>query len=332
MTTDTARFLQSFDASLRRRGRAAGTRRQYALALDTFARWIGGGSPADLTMADIEQFLFDWEAAFRRRRGREPSACATRNVITALRVFFAYLEQADVLVDAGGRPRRNPARGLDAPRLRQRPNDHLQPAEDRALLRSPCGERDRLIVWTLRYTGVRVGEACALRLSDVELAAGEEAITVRAGKTDASTRSVPLLPPLIPLVSHQVDRAAGSRAVRDRPLLATEAGSPLTSNYVWRVVKRVASDAGVRRIQCTCATTRQDRHGEGCPRSRSGANRSSVTPHTLRRTFGTDLLNRGVRLETVSKLLGHASTTITERAYAELRSTTIRRELLAVFQ
>jgi integrase len=52
-----------------------------------------------------------------------------------------------------------------------------------------------------------------------------------------------------------------------------------------------------------------------------------VTPHTLRRTFGSYLLNRGLRLEVVSKLLGHASTTVTERAYAELLDETARREL-----
>lgn len=64
----------------------------------------------------------------------------------------------------------------------------------------------------------------------------------------------------------------------------------------------------------------------------SGENRSAVSPHTLRRTFGSDLINRGLRLETVSKLLGHANTTITERAYAQLLAPTIRRELLEAFR
>ena len=105
----------------------------------------------------------------------------------------------------------------------------------------------------------------------------------------------------------------------------------MTTNYLWRVVKRVALEAGVRPIECTCATTRQDRHAPDCPRTRSGENRSLVSPHTLRRTFGSDLINRGVRLEAVSKLLGHSTTTITERAYAQLLGPTIRRELLEAF-
>ena len=53
-----------------------------------------------------------------------------------------------------------------------------------------------------------------------------------------------------------------------------------------------------------------------------------LKPHTLRRTFGSDLVNRGVRLEVVSKLLGHASTTITEKAYARLQDETIGREMM----
>jgi Phage integrase family len=52
-----------------------------------------------------------------------------------------------------------------------------------------------------------------------------------------------------------------------------------------------------------------------------------VTPHALRRTFATEMLNRGVRLETVSRLLGHAATTITEQAYAQLTDHRIRTEV-----
>jgi len=72
----------------------------------------------------------------------------------------------------------------------------------------------------------------------------------------------------------------------------------------------------------------------GTPRPRSHCSPAwpiaLATPHTLRRTFGSYLLNKGLRLEVVSKLLGHSSTVVTERAYAELLGSTIRDELLAV--
>ena len=76
--------------------------------------------------------------------------------------------------------------------------------------------------------------------------------------------------------------------------------------FAWRVVKRVANRAGVR--------------------PNNGAS-SEISPHTLRRTFGSHLLNKGVRLESVSKLLGHADTRVTEAAYAELLDETIRAEV-----
>jgi integrase len=102
-------------------------------------------------------------------------------------------------------------------------------------------------------------------------------------------------------------------------------------SFAWRLVKRVAHRAGVRPRPCTCQTARPP-HAPGCPRNLNGYNKSDVTPHTLRRTFGSDLINRGLRLEVVSKLLGHATTTITEHAYAELLDDTTRRELLHALQ
>jgi len=200
--------------------------------------------------------------------------------------------------------------------------------EDRALLSADCSHHHRIVVWLLRYTGVRVAEARALTVADLDLTPEGEALTIRGGKTAAATRTIPILPQLVPLVHEHLEFLRGRLSTSsDTPLLATERGTAMTTNYLWRVVKRVAYEAGVRPVPCTCATRRQDRHARGCPRTMSGENRSSISPHTLRRTFGSDLINRGLRLETVSKLLGHSSTTITERAYAQLLAPTIRREL-----
>jgi len=82
------------------------------------------------------------------------------------------------------------------------------------------------------------------------------------------------------------------------------AGAPIQTRYVWKIVRDVSARAGL--------TT-------------AGGRR--VTPHALRRTFATEMLNRGVRLETVSRLLGHAATTITEQAYAQLTDHRIRTEV-----
>jgi integrase len=82
------------------------------------------------------------------------------------------------------------------------------------------------------------------------------------------------------------------------------AGTPIQTRYVWKIVRDVSARSGL--------TTAGGR---------------PVTPHALRRTFATEMLNRGVRLETVSRLLGHAATTITEQAYAQLTDHRIRAEV-----
>ena len=322
------RLLESFDAHLRRRGRADSTRRQYLYSLRGFCDWLGPRGVGDLTPADLELFLTTWEVGFHGRHSHLPRPATMRGMIGALRVFFAYLEQAELLVGVDGSLRRNPVRTICAPPCPQRPNDFLRTHEDRALLSADCSHHHRIVVWLLRYTGVRVAEARALTVADLDLTPEGEALTIRGGKTAAATRTIPILPQLVPLVHEHLEFLRGRlSASSDTPLLATERGTAMTTNYLWRVVKRVAYEAGVRPVPCTCATRRQDRHARGCPRTMSGENRSSISPHTLRRTFGSDLINRGLRLETVSKLLGHSSTTITERAYAQLLAPTIRREL-----
>jgi hypothetical protein len=78
----------------------------------------------------------------------------------------------------------------------------------------------------------------------------------------------------------------------------------MQTRYVWRIVRDVRARG--------CLTT-------------AGGRR--VTPHALRRTFATEMVNRGVRLQTVSRLLGHAATTIAEQAYAQLTDHRIRTEV-----
>jgi len=92
---------------------------------------------------------------------------------------------------------------------------------------------------------------------------------------------------------------------------------------VLQAVKRTAVRAELRLYPAplTAATARK-RYATGFT--------TRVSCHTMRRTFGSDLINRGVRLEVVSKLLGHSNTMVTERAYAELLEATIAREVLAL--
>ncbi len=151
-------------------------------------------------------------------------------------------------------------------------------------------------------------------------------------QTHAGRRTIPIVPDLTPILAEWLDRLARrGHNTPATPLLATRHATLINDSYLWRIVKRLAHRAGVRPIPCTCHTNKPPHH-PGCPQTRNGHNLSHISPHTLRRTFATHLLNRGLRLEIVSKLLGHAATTITERAYAQLLDDTTRRELLHTLQ
>ena len=135
--------------------------------------------------------------------------------------------------------------------------------------------RDAAITLLLLHTGLRVGELCALRCSDVQLGERKGSITVRAGKGNRS-RVVPL---------NGVARQVLAEWLEARPPAAHEAlfigqrGEPLFSRSAQRAVEHFALEAGL----------------EG------------VTPHTLRHSFAKSLIDEGVTLEKVAALLGHSN-------------------------
>jgi len=98
------------------------------------------------------------------------------------------------------------------------------------------------------------------------------------------------------------------RAAPDAYFLSTRNGTPMQANQARDLVKRCSRRAGVRVTG-------------------DGTHDSSVSCHTLRRTFGSYLLNKGARLETVARLLGHADTRTTERCYAALLPDTVRDDM-----
>lgn len=311
-----------------RLGKAKGTCIKYVGALRAFDAWLGERAFSALTGKDIEDYLDWWFSDFQRVYGREPSKQTQRNLITALRVFFAYLDRNERLRDSEGHFVRNPMISVEAPRVEQRPHDWLRPEEDRAFLACECTLQERTIVWLLRWTGMRVGEAVSVRIRDLDFSPEGETIKVATSKTAAGRRVVPLVPELLPLVRTWLDhlRLQGLYSA-DAPLLSTRHGTAMKGTYVWRVVKRVSERAEIRVVACSCGSPGR-RHESGCPRSRSGENASTVTPHTLRKTYGSHLLNNGTRLEVVSKMLGHQNSRITEQVYAELLDRQAHREVL----
>lgn len=296
--TQLKAHVEAFLANLRRRGKAARTITRWSVELDRFVAWVGDRELHEIDAGALELgFLSEWEAAFRDRNGRGPALNSTRAVIQAVRSFYAFLDRFGLLADRNGGLLRNPALALELPVIPVKPElDWLRAEEDGAFLLCPMNAREDIVIFLLRMTGLRLGEALALTNRDVDVGAGS--ITVTTSKTVAGLRSVPISPELRPHIERwwAFTRREGLFHP-DGAFLVTRNSTAMKPQYVEQVVARVAARAGLTR---------------------------RVTPHTLRRTFGSDLVNRRVRLEVVSRLLGHAPTSITEKAYARLEDATVR--------
>jgi site-specific recombinase XerD len=299
-----AEAIALYLAHKRRRGRRPHTIRQTDMVLRAFRRWSGDDSPAAITLRDVEfRFFPEWEEDFESRNHRHPSPSLARSLRIALRGLYEFLDRFDLLTDEDGAPIRNPLRNLDVPSAAAPHREHLGGEAAAKLLATAGTPRQKIVLNLLRWTGLRAGEAVSLADDDVDLERRE--IRVRTSKTPRGRRTIPLLPQLEePIREWRAYRAEHGLNQPGSPFLVTMAGAPMQTRYVWRIVRDVAARAGL---------------------STAGGRR--VTPHALRRTFATEMLNRGVRLETVSRLLGHAATTITEQAYAQLTDHRIRAEV-----
>jgi integrase/recombinase XerC len=300
--TTVPEAVQAFKAFLLRRRRSPLTVKRYGFVLADFERWAGSRSPGSITTVEIDAgYLADWEHRFINRRGRSPSDQTVRARICALSSFYGYLSDYGLLVDDNGNAVANPMGPIDSPRIEIGPPDWLKPEEDERLLATPMDDAERIIVFLLRLTGMRIGEARALLWSDVEFEDGT--ISIAKSKFGKS-RVIPIVPELLPHLRHW-EGVLQQRALHSKgaPVLCTRNGTPMVPQHIEKLVARVGLRAELA-----------DR----------------LNPHKLRKTFGSDLLNRGVRIEVVSALLGHSHVGITQRYYAQLLDATIRAEVLAV--
>jgi site-specific recombinase XerD len=283
-------LLESYGARLARQGLAGSTRTKYLAAVERFLRSLDVADPATVTRQQVDDYLDRWHAA------EQPAANTVRLHLSALKSFYGYLDDRELLQG------RNPVERIRAPRVRRRPNDRLRAEEAETLLAGCLTEREKILIWLLRWTGLRISEALALTVDDVDL--DGRVIRVRASKTDAGLRAVPIVDELGVVLLTWLDGLRKRDDWRhDLPLLPTRGGTPWKYQYAWRLVKRVARRSELR----VRGPEQLD---------------TAVAPHTLRRTYASDLINRGVPLEHLSKTLGHSDIRITQQAYAELEDAT----------
>lgn len=206
------------------------------------------------------------------------SASVSRSLI-ALKVFFRFLKREGVL-------KANPVAHLANPKLWQLIPEVLSDAEIEALLNAPDpsteeGARGRAILELLYSSGLRVSELCQLKLYDVS------DDFVRAWGKGNKERLVPVGKKAIQAIDDYLFRFRDrSNSDREETLFVGCKGKPLSRIDIWKMVKRYAKEAKITK---------------------------NISPHTLRHSFATHLLDHGADLRVIQEMLGHASIASTDR-------------------
>jgi integrase/recombinase XerD len=215
---------------------------------------------------------------------REYASATVARKVAAMKSFCQFLVHTDVIDE-------NPTEELDSPKVKkQLPHTLSLDEVDRLLaLPSKAGQtpkalRDVALLEMLYATGMRVSEVAKVTLDDLDLEAG----MVRCMGKGSKERVMPLYAEAINAVRVYLDRGRAGLVghnAEERTLFLNPRGEGLTRQGLWLIIKGYARELGLE---------------------------DWVTPHTLRHSFATHMLNGGAGLREVQKLLGHANISTTQ--------------------
>lgn len=232
----------------------------------------GCHDPAKISAGDIAAFI-----AVLKGSGLSPRSRA--RALSALRMFHRF-----IVVE--GYAAGNPTAVIESPRMPGRLPDILSAVEVEQLLQSVSGgdgtaRRDRAMLELLYATGLRVSELVQLKLTDLNLVAG---YLVTSGKGDKE-RLVPVGDAARAAVGEYLAAVRLQAGAESRFLFLSRFGEPMTRQAFWNIIKKRALLAGIRK---------------------------KISPHTLRHSFATHLLENGADLRSVQMMLGHADLATTQ--------------------
>src|SRR4051812_45463509 len=287
-----ARDLGAFDAGLRARGMAEKTRRAYGVDLGQLAEWAGAQG---LDARRIDQRMLRRFAGVLSERGASKTTVARK--LAAIRAFFRYLVER-------GELEANPADLVATPKRDSYLPRVLKPAEvaevlERIPASSPLELRDRAMFELAYGAGLRAEELVNLDLTDLDPDSEELRVSGKGSKT----RIVPAGEPTWRALERYLDRG--------RSALASRSSGSRTEPavFVSKSGRRISTSDVRRRLAIS---------------TRRAALDGGVTPHTLRHSFATHLLEGGADLRSIQELLGHSSISTTQ-TYTRVESRRLKR-------
>jgi site-specific recombinase XerD len=268
--------LAAYDRDLRARGSAERTRRAYGVDLGGFAEWAAaqGLAPAGLRHRDVRRYAAGLSSA-----GAAPATVARK--LAALRGLFAFLVRT-------GRAGSNPAELVSSPKRSEKLPRVLTVEQMRTLLeripaRTPLELRDRAMLELAYSCGLRCEEIVNLDVGSMDHETEQLRVFGKGGKE----RLLPVGEPARDALKRYVER--GRRALADDPrelaLFLSKSGRRLSNSDVTRRLGLWTREAALA---------------------------AGVSPHSLRHSFATHLLEGGADLRTIQELLGHASISTTQ--------------------
>ncbi len=258
------------------RGLAKNTLLAYGLDLRKFCRFLNGkgGDPRQVRQGEINEF-----ARSLSRQGLSPKSIA--RTLNAVRMFYRYLVTEKIVNEDPTAAIRAPRTWKSLPRfLTLEEVDHLLAAPDPA---QPLGLRDAAMVELLYATGLRVSELVSLRLRDLNLDVGY-LTCVGKGKKE---RLVPMGRAAMQRLRSYLDpaRPALLKGKSASAIFVNSRGRAMTRQGFWKILKKYGRTIGLR---------------------------GKISPHVLRHSFATHLLERGADLRSVQVMLGHADISTTQ--------------------
>ena len=225
----------------------------------------------------------DIDAFLAEQRDQKKATSSISRLITSLRKFYQWLVRQNI-------QKLNPMLEIDSPKKRRTLPVALTVNEVNNLLEQPdtkkqLGLRDRALLETLYATGIRVSELINLKFTDLH----EELKLVKVFGKGSKERLIPISEVALSWIDSYKEKVRDPLILKigkntDFIFLNSRGGS-LTRQAVWQIIKHYCKMAGIQK---------------------------NVTPHTLRHTFATHLLENGADLRVVQEILGHSDISTTQ--------------------